>query len=155
MGNVNMAAAVPQNLACGCCWWTLCNCSHAFNPLCVLIYLAPVHSCVTAIAAQPSTPGSMSLFHTNFRVMFYSACPAVVSIQEGQLPHCLLLFSTHCITSLKPFTTLLFTGLISPLEQFNLVLGSGALRDKVFKAEAMRCAIYVIHYYSLFALSKI
>lgn len=39
----------------------------------VLVYLAPVHSCVTATGAWPSTPGSMSLIHTNFRATVYSA----------------------------------------------------------------------------------
>lgn len=39
----------------------------------------------------PSTPGSMSLFHTNFRVMFYSA-QQWFSFRDGQLPHCLFIF---------------------------------------------------------------
>lgn len=110
-GNVNMAAAAPQDLACGC-WWALCNCSHALTPLCVLVYLAPEHSCVTATSAQPSTPRSMSLFHTNFRAMFYSAqqwfplrkasyltnfycSPPTAQLPSNLLQHCVLLFGFH------------------------------------------------------------
>lgn len=59
----------------------------------------------TFLCDGPSTPGSMSLFHTNFRVMFYSA-QQWFSFRDGQLPHCLFFFlsSAHCITSLKVIT---------------------------------------------------
>lgn len=109
---------------------------------CVLVYLAPVHSCVTATGAQPSTPCSMSLSHTNFRAMFYSAQQWFPFRKAGYLT-AFLLFSTHCITSPKLITTPLFfffTVSISPFEWFSLVLGSVALRDKVFNAEAMKLA---------------
>lgn len=45
----------------------------------------------TFLCDGPSTPGSMSLFHTNFRVMFYSA-QQWFSFRDGQLPHCLFFF---------------------------------------------------------------
>lgn len=83
MGNVSTAAAAPQNLACGC-WWAPCNRSHAFNPLCVLVYLdhgIPVW--------QPPVSG-----HQHQAQCLYFT-PASEQCSAQQRPHRLLLSSAH------------------------------------------------------------
>lgn len=134
----NMAAAVPQNSACGH-WWALSNGSHEFNPHCVPVYLAVMHSCVTATGAWPSTLGLMSLFHTNFRAIFFSAQQR---FSFSSLPF-LVLHSLH--DSLKTyynnaFCFVLFFSLLWFHHLNSSVLSRGLLRSamKNFKAEAMK-----------------
>lgn len=78
----------------------------------------------------------MSLFHTNFRAMFYSAQQWFSFRKASYLIGFYCSPPTHNFPQTY-YSTIFFTVLISSFEQRSLVLGSVALRDKVFEAEAL------------------